>query len=79
MKADAILEVWSYLEEPHIQRAEDPLNWWEVKASVYPCLVKVMVGRLCIVATLVPLERVFSKTGQIIGGEIASAHPSCSI
>jgi len=57
----------TYLEKPLIQRAEeDPLNWWEAKASVYPRLVKVMVGRLCIVATSVPSERVFSKTGQII-------------
>lgn len=64
--ADAVMEVRSYLEEPHIQRAEDPLIWWEGKALVYPRLVKVMVGRLCIVATSVPSERVFSKTGQII-------------
>ncbi|KAI2647186.1 E3 SUMO-protein ligase ZBED1 [Labeo rohita] len=48
--ADAVMEVRSYLEEPHIQRAEDPLIWWEGKALVYPRLVK----------------RVFSKTGQII-------------
>ena len=58
--ADAVLEVRSYLQEPLIQRAEDPLKWWEAKASCYPRLVKVMVGRLCIVATAV-----FSKTGQI--------------
>ncbi|KAG7282455.1 hypothetical protein CRUP_018172 [Coryphaenoides rupestris] len=37
----AVLEVTSNLEEPLIQRAEeDPLNWWEAKASVYPRLVK---------------------------------------
>ncbi|CAM4510891.1 unnamed protein product [Leuciscus chuanchicus] len=38
--ADAILEVRSYLEEPIIQRAEDPLSWWQAKASVFPRLVK---------------------------------------
>ncbi|XP_039605910.1 uncharacterized protein LOC120526849 [Polypterus senegalus] len=59
--ADAMLELRSYLEEPLIQKAEDPLSWWEAKAAVYPCLVKVMVGRLCIVATSVPSESVFSK------------------
>lgn len=64
--ADAILEVRSYLEEPLIQRAADPLSWWETKASVYPRLVNVMARRLCIVATSVPSERIFSKTGQII-------------
>ncbi|CAB1311835.1 unnamed protein product [Coregonus sp. 'balchen'] len=62
----AVLEVRSYLEEPLIQRAEDPLSWWQAKASVFPLLVKVMEGRLCIVATSVPSERIFSKTGQIL-------------
>jgi len=42
--ADAMLEVRSYLEEPHIQRTADPLSWWESRASVYPRLVKVMAG-----------------------------------
>ncbi|KAK7162496.1 hypothetical protein R3I93_006724 [Phoxinus phoxinus] len=64
--ADAIMEVRSYLEEPLLQRSADPLSWWKNKASIYPRLTKVMTGRLCIVATSVPSERVFSKTGQII-------------
>ncbi|KAK9528362.1 hypothetical protein VZT92_012530 [Zoarces viviparus] len=64
--ADSILEVRSYLEEPLYQRSADPLSWWETKASVYPRLTHVMARRLCIVATSVPSERIFSKTGQII-------------
>jgi len=64
--ADSILEVRSYLEEPLFQRSADPLSWWETKASVYPRLTYVMARRLCIVATSVPSERIFSKTGQII-------------
>ncbi|XP_023201057.1 zinc finger BED domain-containing protein 1-like [Xiphophorus maculatus] len=64
--ADAILEVRSYLEEPLFQRGADPLSWWETKALIYPLLSHVMAGRLCIVATSVPSERIFSKTGQII-------------
>lgn len=64
--ADAILEVRSYLEEPLFQRSADPLSWWETKALIYPHLSHVMARRLCIVATSVPSERIFSKTGQII-------------
>lgn len=64
--ADAILEVRSYLEEPLFQRSADPLSWWETKALVYPRLTHVMARRLCIIATSVPSERIFSKTGQII-------------
>lgn len=63
--ADSMMEVRSYLEEPLFQRSADPLNWWESKASVYPRLTHVMTRRLCIVATSVPSERIFSKTGQI--------------
>lgn len=74
--ADAIMEVRSYLEEPIIQRAEDPLSWWQAKASVFPRLVKVMEGRLCIVATSVPSERIFSKTGQIISERRNRISPS---
>ncbi|KAK3854720.1 hypothetical protein Pcinc_038814 [Petrolisthes cinctipes] len=38
--ADAILENRSYLDEPRIQRVEDPLSWWKSKAPVYPFLPK---------------------------------------
>ncbi|KAG7266874.1 hypothetical protein CRUP_013850 [Coryphaenoides rupestris] len=63
--ADAIMEVRSYLEEPLLQRTADPLEWWKSRA-MYPRLVKVMMTRLCITATSVPSERIFSKPGQII-------------
>ncbi|KAI4900017.1 hypothetical protein NFI96_023279 [Prochilodus magdalenae] len=64
--ADAMVELRSYLEEPLFQRSADPLSWWETKCSVYPRLTHVMGYRLCIVATSVPSERSFFKTGQII-------------
>lgn len=64
--ADAIMEIRSYLEEPHIHRTADPLSWWESKASIYPRLTSIMRRKLCIVATSVPSERIFSKTGQIV-------------
>ncbi|KAK4307944.1 hypothetical protein Pmani_020336 [Petrolisthes manimaculis] len=64
--ADAILEIRSYLDEPRIQRAKNPLSWWKSKASVYPRLAQVMASRMCIVGTSVPSERIFSKTGLII-------------
>ncbi|XP_076737306.1 zinc finger BED domain-containing protein 4-like [Maylandia zebra] len=64
--ADVILEVRSYIDEPLCQRSADPLSWWETKAYTYPRLTQVMTRRLCIVATSVPSERIFSKTGQIM-------------
>ncbi|XP_040565848.1 E3 SUMO-protein ligase ZBED1 [Lepeophtheirus salmonis] len=74
--ADPIMEVRSYLDEPLFQRSADPLNWWESKASVYPRLTNLMTRRLCIVATSVPSERIFSKTGQIITDRRSQISPS---
>ncbi|KAJ4929983.1 hypothetical protein JOQ06_018999 [Pogonophryne albipinna] len=62
----AMLEIKGFLAEPLIPRKADPLEWWRVRALVYQNICTVMKTRLCIVATSVPSERVFSKTGQII-------------
>ncbi|XP_040582127.1 zinc finger BED domain-containing protein 4-like [Lepeophtheirus salmonis] len=74
--SDSIMEVRSYLEEPLFQRSADPLNWWESRASVYPRLTYLMKLRLCIVATSIPSERIFSKPGQIITDRRSQIRPS---
>ncbi|CAB4060257.1 unnamed protein product [Lepeophtheirus salmonis] len=74
--SDSIMEVRSYLEEPLFQRSADPLNWWESRASVYPRLTYLMKWRLCIVATSIPSERIFSKPGQIITDRRSQIRPS---
>ncbi|KAK1900970.1 Zinc finger BED domain containing protein 4 [Dissostichus eleginoides] len=63
---EAMLEIKGFLAEPLIPRKADPLEWWRVRALVYHNVCTIMKTRLCIVATSVPSERVFSKTGQII-------------
>lgn len=60
------IELDKYLAEPHLLRTSDPLVWWESRKHVYPTLYQVMLMRLCIPATSVPCERVFSKAGQLI-------------
>ena len=62
----AILELRRYNDEGILARTEDPISWWRERSSVYPTLVRLMKKRLCIVATSVPCERIFSKTGQTI-------------
>lgn len=64
--ADSVLEVRAFVEEPLIPRSSNPLTWWQSRGVVYPRLTEVMKRRLCIVATSVPSERIFSKMGQII-------------
>ncbi|KAL4112258.1 hypothetical protein QTP88_016079 [Uroleucon formosanum] len=62
----AIVEIDKYLQEPLIPRHESPLKWWKDNQNVYPCLFELMKKRLCILATSVPCERIFSKAGQTI-------------
>jgi len=64
--SSAIVEVRQYIEDAHIGRHEDPLAWWSGRQSVYPNLAQMARRYLCMVATSVPSERVFSKSGQLI-------------
>ncbi|XP_053568415.1 E3 SUMO-protein ligase ZBED1-like [Bombina bombina] len=62
----AMSEMRGYLADSLIPRSEDPLAWWKSRKGIYEGLTDIMKRRLCIVATSVPAERIFSKTGQII-------------
>lgn len=62
--ADSVLEVIAFVEEPLI--SSNSLTWWQSRGVVYPRLSEIMKRRLCIVATSVPSETIFSKMGQII-------------
>lgn len=64
--AAGIVELDRYLSEPLISRNEDPLDWWFSRRHVYPRLYSYMKRRLCIVASSVPCERIFSKAGQVV-------------
>lgn len=72
LKASAIVEVDKYLEEPILCRKDvtgmyqDPLRWWHQRRHIYPKLYQIMKTRLCIMATSVPCERIFSKAGQTV-------------
>lgn len=63
--AQAVVEVDKYLNEPYLSCVNDPLKWWKNKRYIYPNLYALALKRLCIPATSVPCERIFSKAGQI--------------
>ena len=63
---EAMLEIKGFLCEQLLPRTADPLEWWRSRVLVYKNICEVMKIRLCIVATSVPSERIFSKTGQIL-------------
>ncbi|CAH1098482.1 unnamed protein product [Psylliodes chrysocephalus] len=64
--AAAIIELDKYLNEDIVPRSTDPLQWWHQRRPFYPLLYNYMLKRLCIIATSVPCERVFSNAGQIL-------------
>lgn len=64
--AVAIAEIRMFSEDANLDRKKNPLVWWEERQKVYPWLSKLAKKYLCIVATSVPCERVFSKAGQLI-------------
>jgi hypothetical protein len=64
--AAGIVEVNRYIQEPIIKRSQNPLMWWKERKFTYPRLFELMKTRLCIPATSVPCERVFSKAGLTI-------------
>ncbi|KAI2646804.1 E3 SUMO-protein ligase ZBED1 [Labeo rohita] len=66
--------VWSYFHEERCEPTWRSLFFQHMRIPssggrvepVYPRLSKLMAKKLCVVATSVPSERIFSKTGQII-------------
>ena len=62
----ASAEVSRYRAEPQIELDHKPLQWWKEHKSNYPTLSKLARNTLCIVATSVPSESLFSISGNII-------------
>ena len=59
-------ELDKYLAEPLAPHDINPLHWWKEKAPIYYRLSRVACSLLCIPATSVPSERIFSKAGLTI-------------
>jgi hypothetical protein len=59
-------EIVNYSQIPQENTEIDPIEWWKSHESLFPCLSKFAYDFLCITATSVPSEQVFSKAGIII-------------
>ncbi|CAK1597454.1 unnamed protein product [Parnassius mnemosyne] len=59
-------EIWGVVDQTNENYGEqtcDPLQFWNEKKCLYPVLFKIAHKYLCIPATSVPSECLFSKTG----------------
>ena len=60
-----------YLSHPELEMEENPLDWWRVEHQRYPNLAKLAQKYICVCATSVPAERIFSIAGQIVSDRSA--------
>lgn len=59
-------EISRYGCEPRISYSQNVLDWWRCRQSVYPILSQIARKYLCISASSVAIERVFSAAGQVL-------------
>lgn len=65
-----------YIAEPPLPREADPFHWWRSNRHIYPILSVLARQHLCFIATSVPCERMFSKTGIIISERRSRLKPA---
>ena len=64
-----------YLKETPLKSSENCLEWWFKHNHAYPNLAKLAKRYLCIPATSVPAEQVFSVAGVIVNTKRTSLKP----
>ncbi|XP_065658159.1 E3 SUMO-protein ligase ZBED1-like [Hydra vulgaris] len=62
----SLAELTRYQEEGVIPETENPLMWWQLNRHRYPNLSSFVQTILCVPATSVPCERLFSSSGYIV-------------
>ena len=73
--ADCIFERRQYFEDQLIPRQNEPLEWWHENSNRYQGLSKLAKKYLCITATSVPSERLFSKAGELVSHKRSCLKP----
>jgi len=69
------MRILSYRSGIPIPLNSSPLEWWKVNAYAYPTLAPFAKAFLCIPATAVPNERVFSTAGDIVFAQTSLITP----
>ena len=64
-----------YFEDQLIPCQNKPLEWWHENSNCYRGLSKLAEKYLCIMATSVPSERLFSKAGKLVSHKRSCLKP----
>jgi len=68
-------EFEKYFKETPLKSTENSLEWWSKNSHQFPTLAKLAKRYLCIPATSVSTEQVFSVAGEIVDNNRASYKP----
>lgn len=63
--SSASMVVKQYLDLPYLDRKQNPIEFWEQRKHIFPTLYRIAFKYLCIPASSVPSERLFSKAGLV--------------
>jgi len=69
------LDLARYKDEDPIAETENPLIWWRLNRNCFPVLANFVKTVLCVPATSVPCERLFSSSGYIVSKTLAALLP----
>ncbi|XP_071786524.1 E3 SUMO-protein ligase ZBED1-like [Asterias amurensis] len=69
-------ELRRYIADPIIPIDGDPLSWWKINEPRFKLLGRMARKFLCIPATSVPSERLFSSAGNIVSAKRSCLLPS---
>ena len=64
--SEAIVETDRYFKEKNVERTAYSLDWWKSHHHQYRKLSILAKKYLCVPATSVPSERLFSKAGELV-------------
>jgi len=59
-------EYKQYLEQPLLAPQQCPLNWWKIKAGLFPTLARIARNYLGAPASQASSERLFSDAGNTV-------------
>ena len=68
-------EIEKFQKEPQLHHDADALSWWKTNEERFPTVAKLARQFLCIPATSVPSERIFSTAGHVINCQRSSLTP----
>ncbi|XP_049302031.1 zinc finger BED domain-containing protein 4-like [Bactrocera dorsalis] len=70
VEAKAIFEIQRYLEDGLFSRSCNSFHWWLENKYRYPKMAELAKKYLCVLASSVPCERIFSKAGGLFCNSI---------